>query len=130
MVPMKSKSLTTTTNQKAENKIPLVRPASGWDYRYVTTTPGEMLIKEFLEPLGISQNQLAIHTSLPSSRINMIVQGKRVISPETALRFARFFGNSPEFWLNLQLLHDLTQAKLALGDKIEAEVRVHRPAAA
>lgn len=125
---MKSKSSTTTINGKS--KMPLVRPANGWDYRRVTTSPGEMLVEEFLKPMGISQNQLALNTSLPSSRINAIVRGKRAITPETALRFARFFNNSPEFWLNVQQLHDLTKAKLALAGRIEAEVRVYRPDAA
>jgi addiction module HigA family antidote len=117
-------------NEKAKNRIPLKRPTHGWDYQRVTTPPGEMLEEEFLKPLGISQNQLALHTSLPSSRINGIVRGKRAITPDTALRFARFFDNSPEFWLNLQLMHDLTKAKLALAKIIEAEVRVYESDAA
>jgi addiction module HigA family antidote len=109
---------------KAKNNIPLVRPANGWNYRYVTTAPGEMLAKEFLEPLGLSQNQLAMNIHVPATRIGEIVRGKRTITPDTALRLARFFGNSPEFWLNLQQLHDLTKAKLALSKTIETEVRV------
>jgi len=120
---MTLKSSITMTKQRAKNKVPLVRPESGWDYQRVTTSPGEMLVEEFLKPLGISQNQLALHTSLPMSRINAIIHGKRALTADTALRFARFFGNSPEFWLNLQLLHDLTKAKLALGKTIETEVR-------
>jgi addiction module HigA family antidote len=122
--------LTTTTSEKAKNDIPLVRPVNGWNYQYVTTSPGEMLAQEFLEPLGISQNQLAMNIHVPATRIGEIVRGKRVITPDTALRLARFFGNSPEFWLNLQQLHDLTKAKLALGKTIEAEVRVYQCAAA
>ena len=127
---MKSKSLTTTMSEKAENDIPLVRPANGWNYQYVTTSPGEMLAKEFLEPLGLSQNQLAMNIHVPATRIGEIVRGKRAITPDTALRLARFFGNSPEFWLNLQQLHDLTKAKLALSKTIETEVRVYQSAAA
>ena len=127
---MKSKSLTTTMNEKAENDIPLVRPANGWNYQYVTTSPGEMLAKEFLEPLELSQNQLAMNIRVPATRIGEIVRGKRAITPDTALRLARFFGNSPEFWLNLQQLHDLTKAKLALSKTIETEVRVYQSAAA
>lgn len=126
---MKSKSLTTTTSEKAKNDIPLVRPANGWNYQYVTTSPGEMLAQEFLEPLGLSQNQLAMSIHVPATRIGEIVRGKRAITPDTALRLARFFSNSPEFWLNLQQLHDLTKAKLALSKTIEAEVRVHQSAA-
>jgi len=127
---MKSKSSTTTMSEKAKNKIPLVRPANGWNYQYVTTSPGEILAQEFLEPLGLSQNQLAMNIHVPATRIGEIVRGKRAVTPDTALRLARFFGNSPEFWLNLQQLHDLTKAKLALSKTIEAEVRVHRSAAA
>ncbi len=127
---MKLKSSTTTKSEKAKNNIPLVRPATGWNYQYVTTSLGEMLAREFLEPLGLSQNQLAMNIHVPATRIGEIVRGKRAVTPDTALRLARFFGNSPEFWLNLQLLHDLTKAKLALGKTIEAEVRVHRSAAA
>ncbi len=127
---MKSKSSTTTMSEKARNNIPLVRPANGWNYQYVTTSPGEMLAQEFLLPLGLSQNQLAMNIHVPATRIGEIVRGKRAITPDTALRLARFFGNSPEFWLNLQQLHDLTKAKLALSKTIEAEVRVHRSAAA
>ena len=127
---MKSKSSTTTMSEKAKNDIPIVRPANGWNYQYVTTSPGEMLAREFLEPLGLSQNQLAMNIHVPATRIGEIVRGKRAVTPDTALRLARFFGNSPEFWLNLQQLHDLTKAKLALSKTIEAEVRVYRSAAA
>jgi addiction module HigA family antidote len=117
-------------NEKAENDIPLVRPANGWNYQYVTTSPGEMLAKEFLEPLELSQNQLAMKIRVPATRIGEIVRGKRAITPDTALRLARFFGNSPEFWLNLQQMHDLTKAKLALSKTIETEVPVYQSAAA
>ena len=89
------------------------RPKTGWDYRRVTTSPGEMLVEEFLKPLGISEKRLALRTLIPVSRINAIIHGRRAITAETALRFARFFGNSPEFWLNVQMMHDLTKAKLA-----------------
>ena len=127
---MTSKSLTTTTSDKPNADIPLVRPEGGWNFRYVTTSPGEMLAKEFLEPLGLSQNQLAMDIRVPATRIGDIVRGKRAITPDTALRLARFFGNSPEFWLNLQQLHDLSKAKLALSKAIESEVRVYRSVAA
>jgi addiction module HigA family antidote len=130
MEHMTLKSSITTTSGKARDRVPLKRPVQGWNYQRVTTVPGEMLEEEFLKPLGISQNQLALHTSLPSSQINGIVRGKRAITPNTALRFARFFNNSPEFWLNLQLMHDLTKAKLALAKAIEAEVQVYEPDAA
>jgi addiction module HigA family antidote len=89
-----------------------------------------MLAEEFLKPLGLSQHLLAMHIHVPSTRIGEIVRGKRAITPDTALRLARFFDNSPEFWLNLQQMHDLTKAKLALSKTIESEVRVYRPKAA
>jgi addiction module HigA family antidote len=119
---MASKSSIITTK---EDSVPLVRPAKGWDYQYVTTSPGEMLAEEFMKPLGISQNFLAMSIHVPTTRIGEIVRGKRAITPDTALRLSRFFDNSPEFWLNLQQMHDLTKAKLALSKKIEAEVRVY-----
>jgi addiction module HigA family antidote len=129
MERMTLKSSITTANGKG-NKVSLVRPAQGWNYQYVTTSPGEMLEEEFLKPLGLSQNRLAMQIRVPSTRIGEIVRGKRAITPDTALRLARFFDNSPEFWLNLQQMHDLTKAKLALAKTIEAEVRVYEATAA
>jgi len=127
---MTSKSSIITANGKAGSRVPLVRPAYGWNYQYVTTSPGEMLAEEFLKPLGLSQNHLAMKIRVPSTRIGEIVRGKRAITPDTALRLARFFSNSPEFWLNLQQMHDLSKARLALSKNIEAEVPVYQPAAA
>jgi addiction module HigA family antidote len=127
---MTLKSSIATANGKAESRAPLVRPAHGWNYQYVTASPGEMLAEEFMKPLGLSQNWLAMQIRVPSTRIGEIVRGKRAITPDTALRLARFFNNSPEFWLNLQQMHDLTKAKLALSKTIEAEVRVYEPTAA
>jgi addiction module HigA family antidote len=126
---MTSKSSITTASAKGNN-IPLVRPTQGWNYQYVTTSPGEMLLEEFLKPFGLSQHQLAMQIRVPSTRIGEIVRGKRAITPDTALRLARFFNNSPEFWLNLQQMHDLTKARLALSKIIEAEVRVYQQAVA
>ena len=101
------------------------RPASGWNLTRVTTHPGEMLREEFLLPLGLSQNALAMKIRVPATRIGEIVHGKRGISPDTALRLARFFGNSPEFWLNLQQMHDLSKARLESGAAIERDVEVY-----
>ena len=98
------------------------RPATGWKLQRVTTHPGEMLREEFLIPLGISQNALAIKIRVPATRIGEIVKGKRAITPDTALRLARFFGNSPEFWLNLQQMHDLSKARLELKKTIDREI--------
>lgn len=85
--------------------------------------PGEILLEDFLKPMGISQNQLALGSGLPSSRINGIVKGTRGVSAETALRFGRYFGMSPEFWLNLQNRYDLLITQEALAGRIEREVR-------
>lgn len=73
--------------------------------------PGEILLEDFLKPMGLSQNQLALGTSLPSSRINGIVKGTRGISAETVLRFSRYFGTSAAFWMNLQTHHDLHEVR-------------------
>jgi len=75
------------------------------------TAPGEMLREEFLGPLGITQRQLADAIHVPYQRINEIVNGRRGITPATALRLAKYFGVSPDFWLNLQLRWDLYQAQ-------------------
>ena len=98
------------------------RPASGWNLQRVSTHPGEMLQEEFLAPLGLSKNALAMKIRVPATRIGDIVNGKRAITPDTALRLARFFGNSPEFWMNLQQNYDLSLARLNLGKMIEREV--------
>jgi len=98
------------------------RPSSGWNLQRISTHPGEMLREEFLVPLGISQNSLALKIRVPATRIGEIVNGRRAITPDTALRLARFFGNSPEFWLNLQQMHDLSKARLESGETIEREV--------
>jgi addiction module HigA family antidote len=84
-----------------------------------------MLSEEFLKPLGITQNSLAMKIRVPATRIGDIVHGRRAITPDTALRLARFFGNSPEFWLNLQLMHDLSKAKIELNKTIEREIEVY-----
>lgn len=104
------------------------KPASGWILQRITTHPGEMLREEFLIPLGISQNALALKIRVPATRIGEIVRGKRAITPDTALRLARYFGNSPEFWLNLQQMHDLSKARLELGKTIERDVERHEAA--
>ncbi len=99
------------------------KPAQGWNIQRVTTSPGEMLTEEFLKPLGISQNQLALEIRVPANRISQIVRGTRAISPDTALRLARYFGNSPEFWLNLQQMYDLSRARQESAARIKDEVR-------
>ena len=86
--------------------------------------PGEILIEEFLKPMGISQYRLAKDISVPPRRINEIVHGKRSISADTALRLGRFFGISPQFWLNLQTRYDLEVAEDLLAERLEKEVQV------
>jgi len=75
------------------------------------THPGEMLIEEFLKPMGLSQQDLARAIQVPYQRVNELVNRRRGITPGTALRLAKFFGNSPSFWLNLQLRWDLFHAE-------------------
>lgn len=100
------------------------RPKSGWNIQRVTTHPGEMLLEEFMLPLSLSQNQLASDLHVPPGRINQIINGKRTITSDTALRLAKYFGNSPEFWMNLQTMHDLSKTRAEHGKQIEQEVRV------
>ena len=86
--------------------------------------PGEVLLEEFLKPMGISQNQLALAIRVPARRINEIVHGKRRITPDTALRLARFFNTSPHFWLGLQMDYDIDVTMDKSGDAIERDVKV------
>ena len=86
--------------------------------------PGEILLEEFLKPLGLSQYRLAKGISVPPRRINEIVHGKRAVTADTALRLSRFFGTSDRFWLNLQTRFDLEVQKDRLGDSLETQVEV------
>lgn len=85
--------------------------------------PGEILLKEFLEPMEISQYRLAKDIHVAPRRINEIVLGKRSISADTALRLARYFGTTAELWLNLQNAFDLDVARDAVGDVLEKEIQ-------
>lgn len=91
--------------------------------------PGEVLLKEFLEPMKISQNRIGREIGVPPRRINEIVLGKRSVTPDTALRLARFFGSSEEYWLGLQMDYDLEEARRGLSGKIAREVHPRIPAA-
>ncbi|MHB9024586.1 MAG: HigA family addiction module antitoxin [Armatimonadota bacterium] len=91
--------------------------------------PGEVLLTEFLQPLGVSQYRLAKDIGVTPRRINEIVHGRRAITADTALRLARFFGMEAEFWLNLQAHYDLAIAQEALHGTIEAQVRPFTQAA-
>ncbi len=87
--------------------------------------PGEILLEEFLNPMGISQYRLAKDISVPQRRIGEIVQGKRAITADTALRFGRFFSMEAQFWLNLQARYDLLRAEDELSNRLKKEVRPH-----
>jgi antitoxin HigA-1 len=89
--------------------------------------PGEVLLEEFLIPMGISQNGLARDLGVPPRRINEIVHGQRAVTADTALRLARYFGTSEGFWMGLQADYDLEEARKRLGEQLE---RVVRPRAA
>ncbi len=87
--------------------------------------PGEILMEEFLTPMGISQYRLSRAISVPPRRINEIVHGTRSVTADTALRLGRYFGVSPQFWLNLQSHFDLEQEQDKLGNRLEQEVQTY-----
>ena len=84
--------------------------------------PGEILMEEFLKPMAISQYRLAVDISVPPRRINEIVHGKRAITADTALRLARYFGNSEGFWMNLQARYDLEVQRERIGEEVLKEI--------
>lgn len=88
----------------------------------ITAHPGEVLREEFLKPLGLSVNRLAAGLRVPTTRIGAIINGERSVTPDTALRLGRFFCNSPEFWINLQAMHDLTRARAEFGHAIDRDI--------
>lgn len=90
--------------------------------------PGEILMKEFLKPMSISQYKLAKDISVPARRINEIVHGQRAISADTALRLGKYFGMSPQFWINLQSHYELEMEEDRIGEKLSKEVHVLVPA--
>lgn len=90
--------------------------------------PGEILLEEFLKPMGISQYRLAESIRVPARRINEIVLEKRGITADTALRLSRFFGNSAQFWMNLQTRYELESARNLSASSIDREVRPHAAA--
>jgi addiction module HigA family antidote len=95
------------------------------DRDFLPIHPGEILLHEFLEPMGISQYRLAKNISVPQRRISEIVQGKRRVSADTALRLGRFFSMESQFWLNLQSRYDLLVAEQLLRNRLDQEVRPH-----
>src|ERR1700680_4389780 len=104
-----SKSSTTTKGVATPNRV--------------TTHPGEVLREEFLRPLGISVHALALALRVPATRMGAIVKGERAVTADTALRLARFFGTSAEFWIGLQAMHDLTKTKSEVGETIARDVQ-------
>jgi addiction module HigA family antidote len=88
----------------------------------ITTHPGEILREEFLKPMNLSANALALALRVPSNRIGAILSGKRAVTADTALRLARYFGTTPEFWINLQSAFDLTSTRAVDGKRIDREV--------
>lgn len=88
-------------------------------------TPGEILLDEFLNPMKISQNQLAKEINVPPNRINQIINGKREITADTALRLGLYFGMEPEFWLNLQVRYNMKLVISESGTQIRKEIKRH-----
>ena len=90
--------------------------------------PGETLLEDFLKPLGLTANRLAMELIVPATRVNDIVRGKRSITADTALRLSRYFGTTPQFWMNLQTNYDLDLAEDAGGAEIADRIRPHHAA--
>ena len=90
--------------------------------------PGETLLEDFLKPLGLTANRLAIELFVPVTRINDIVRGRRAITADTALRLGRYFGTTAQFWMNLQANYELELAEDARGSEIAGRIRPHRAA--
>lgn len=89
--------------------------------------PGEILLEEFLKPMGLSQNRLALDIRVPARRINEIVHGKRSITADTALRLAKYFNMSAKFWMGLQTDYDLDVAEDKLADRLDKEINIYSP---
>jgi len=92
-------------------------------YKLSPIHPGEVLLEEFIKPMNLSQNRIAIDIGVDARRINEIVLGKRAVTADTALRLSRFFGNTPQFWMGLQTQYDLDVAEDQLGKRLDREVR-------
>jgi antitoxin HigA-1 len=99
-----------------------LRLYSNMEERLPPIHPGEVLSEDFMKPLGLSQYRIAKDIGVPALRISQIVNGKRAVTADTAMRLARYFGTSPDVWLRLQARYDLEVAELAYGDQISQEV--------
>jgi addiction module HigA family antidote len=88
--------------------------------------PGEVLLEDFMQPLGLSQYRLAHDLGVPAMRISQIVHGKRAVTADTALRLARYFGTSANVWMRLQARYDLEVAEVDLAERVQREVKVRK----
>jgi addiction module HigA family antidote len=104
-----------------QSSVPM--PKGGWNIRRVTTHPGEILREEFLLPLGLSANKLALDLHVPVTRITELTHQRRGITADTALRLSRYFGTSADFWMNLQKSYELSKARTQTAKQIDIEVR-------
>ena len=112
--------------QIARRKLRIIKNARSLnDLRVPPANRLEVLLEEFLVPMGISQNRIARNMGVPPRRINEIVHGKRAVTADTALRLARYFGTSEEFWMGLQADYDLEEARHKLGNRLIDEVSTH-----
>jgi addiction module HigA family antidote len=107
--------LITTINERKLGRLPPIHP-------------GEVLLEDFMKPLGLSQYRIAKDIGVPSIRISQIIRGKRAVTADTAMRLARYFGTSAEVWLRLQARYDLEVAQEQIGEQINREVRVLKAA--
>ena len=115
---------------KLMSKLPIHRKTQRAEKRSLPLiTPGEYLSEEFLQPLGLSANALALALRVPATRIQAIIKGKRAITADTALRLGRYFGTTPEFWINLQFLYELDKAKREKQAEVNAQVQQRFPVA-
>ncbi|MDY0305218.1 MAG: HigA family addiction module antitoxin [Desulfovibrionaceae bacterium] len=102
----------------------IIKEVAGMAVKLPPIHPGEILLEEFLKPLGISQTRLALDLRVPAQRVNDLVRGRRSVSVDTAMRLAAYFGTTPEVWLNLQTRFDLEKAEDEnLAERIKEEVR-------
>jgi addiction module HigA family antidote len=105
-----------------------MEPSASQEERLPPVHPGEVLLEDFMKPLGLSQYRLAQDLGVPALRISQIVHGKRAVTADTALRLARYFGTSANVWMRLQARYDLEVAETQLADKVAREVKVRQPA--
>lgn len=95
------------------------------DNKLPPITPGDILLEEFLQPMGITESRLANDIQVPANRISQIIRGQREITADTALRLGKYFGIEPEFWMNLQMRYNMKIAKNCKGEKIDREIKTN-----